>query len=184
MPKAVLFLVFSNICSPMVLSYSLSLSLCLWVNPVNLPPSHQQRLNRGVRCPQKPLGWIQMFGVISYCQRGADLFLSSHSSARYVSNPQSVIFLLLFHAILYCAFSFSGQHNREWTDDHMLCWPLCDAHQCCDEPKTRFTPVKSLCSDVCFAASFTHVHCITWCSSASAFYFAFQWQLLQSCTHV
>ena len=46
-------------------------------------------INGGVRS-ERPRGWIQTLGRISYCQRGAYLFLSSRSSVRQVSDPQSV----------------------------------------------------------------------------------------------
>lgn len=39
-------------------------------------------INRGVRSSERLRGWMQTFGIISCCQRGADLFLSSPSSAR------------------------------------------------------------------------------------------------------
>lgn len=54
-----------------------------------------------------------MFQVVCYCQQSADLFLSSHSSMRQVSNPRSVICaaVMSFSPSLFSLFSL-GKHNR------------------------------------------------------------------------
>lgn len=109
-----------------------------------------------------------MFGVISYCQRGADLFLSAHSSMRYVLDPQSVFFFFFFFAVVSCnpLLSFFIFRRMSQTIDFglmIICYvdhTETDAHQCFTGRK-KSTLVKSLCNNVCFTACFIHVHCIT-----------------------
>lgn len=53
-----------------------------------------------------------MLGRISCCQRGAYLFLSSRSSVRQVSDPQSVAVSVSRRPLL-IAFLFSGKHRKK-----------------------------------------------------------------------
>lgn len=97
-----LWITFFSLC-PRVFMSQLSTLACF------SPPE----INRGVESWQRLLRWTQMFQVVRYCQQSADLFLSSHSSMRQVSNPRSVICaaVMSFSSSLFSLFSL-GKHNR------------------------------------------------------------------------
>lgn len=134
--------------------------------------SHQQRLTEVLGARKGLRDEKQVFRSISYCQRGADLFLSSRSSVRQVSGPP----ICGFGCCCFMQSFYYSLFSPRWTS--FISVSLVKKKN----EKDSIIPEKSLCSSVCLAACFAHAHCITWCSSAFAFFFCIQWQLFSSCS--
>lgn len=176
----------SHTSSLVFLSLCVTFSLRPWIfmsQQRELAVFSPAEINGGVRSSQRPRGWIQTFGSISYCQRGADLFLSQLSETS-VESPICDFSRCSFMQSFIILF-FAGKHHIMclWSKNHIVCWAHWGWSSCQRKKKRVFWWNHFVILQRCVfyrlfcTCSLHYMMLISFC-----FFFRIQWHLFHSCS--